>query len=687
MIIGTAGHIDHGKSSLVRAITGVDPDRLKEEKARGITIDLGFAYWPQPDGSVIGFVDVPGHERFVHTMLAGAHGIDLVLLAVAADDGIMPQTVEHLAILKLLGLERGIVALTKADLVDGERLAEVTARVREAVAGTGLADAPVIPVSVVDGHGLDGLKAALIAAAHNLPRRARDHRFRLSVDRSFTLAGTGTVVTGTVLDGHVSVGDEVVVSPSGLNARIRGVRAQNRPVERAVAGDRCALNLAGPGVTKDAIRRGDMVLDPMLHAPTARIDAELDVLAGEPRTIGTWLPVWLHHAAAEVAARIVPLGDPVPPGGTGLVQLVLEAPIAARALDRFVLRDTSQTRTIGGGRLLDLRAPERRRRSPERFAILAAQAIADPAGSLQALLARSPFVVDLDAFGRDRGLTEATLAQFGETLSLIRLPVGEHLHAIGPAAWLTFKRALLAALAEWHGANPDLPGIGLERLRLQIEPRFPAPLFRAALQGLARNGEVALQAAWVRLPSHEVRLTADDQALWGAIGPMMMGTERFRPPRVRDIAGLLGAEEARVRKLCKLLSRKGELDEVAPDHFFLRPVVAEMVGVAADLAATSSTPEFTAAQFRDRLDNGRKVAIQILEFFDRHGVTIRRGDLRRINRHRLDLFGSAEAAMKDDGREAGLVAGPDFKSGRGREPVSGGFDSHSLPPRDPEPAR
>jgi selenocysteine-specific elongation factor len=267
MIIGTAGHIDHGKTSLVRALTGVDGDRLKEEKARGITIDLGFAYLPLDDGHVLGFVDVPGHERFVHTMAAGASGIDIALLVVAADDGVMPQTLEHLAILDLLRIERGLVALTKVDLVPPERLAEVTAQIREATAGTMLGKADILPVSSTTGLGVDALRDRLAMEARALGERRADGRFRLAVDRVFTLAGIGVVVTGTVLSGTVRVKDQVMLSPSGLTARVRSLHAQNRQVEMGRAGDRCALNLAGEGISKDAIQRGDMLVDPFLHAP------------------------------------------------------------------------------------------------------------------------------------------------------------------------------------------------------------------------------------------------------------------------------------------------------------------------------------------------------------------------------------------------------------------------------------
>jgi selenocysteine-specific elongation factor len=685
MIVGTAGHIDHGKTSLVRALTGVDTDRLKEEKARGISIDLGFAYLPAPDGSVLGFVDVPGHERFVHTMLAGASGIDFVILVVAADDGIMPQTLEHLAILDLLGIGHGVVALTKADLAAPPRRAQVGSDIARALSATRLAGASVIPVSTVTGEGIEELRRHLFEASHSLGQRAACGRFRLAVDRSFTLPGAGTIVTGT--SGRMAVGDRVVASPSGLAARIRSIHAQNRPAERGQAGERCALNLAGEGISKEAIRRGDVILDPALHAPADRIDAILRLLPSEAKAVGQWLPVRLHHGATEIGARVVLLEDePLVPGGQKRVQLVLEHPIAAAIGDRFVLRDTSARRTIGGGRFLDLRAPARKRRTAARLTQLDALANEDPKHALAALLEREPGYVDLSAFARDRALADDELARIVEALDVIRIPAKDAVVGLAPATWLRLKRALLATLEMFHERNPDLPGIGLERLRLQLEPRLPAPAFSSVLQGLARAGEMALDGAWVKLAGHMVRLTPQDESLWARVAPLLADAERFRPPRVRDIAGRLDVPEGEIRRLGKLMGRMGKVDEVAHDHFFLRNTVAEMVQIAANLVCASERGEFTAAQFRDQVDNGRKVAIQILEFFDRHGVTLRRGDLRRMNKHRLDLFRPAAEARaapttSDQGRESSPVGRPDFKSGWGREPVLGGFDSHSLPPR------
>ena len=537
-----------------------------------------------------------------------------------------------------------------------------------------------MPVSVVTGEGIEDLRTRLFdGCTLGTPARRRTGscspggqiarftaRRRRHGDNRHRAVGA-----------RIAVGDRVAVSPSGLAARVRSIHAQNRPTERGEAGQRCAFNLAGDGVTKDAIARGDVVLDDALHAPSARIDAQLRVLASETRPIAQWTPVRLHHAAADVAARIVLLSDPVAPGAQACVQLVLDQAIAAAVGDRFVIRDTTAQRTIGGGRFLDLRAPARKRRAPERIALLDACALTDHGAALTALLDRAPHVVDLEAFARDRALAASAVDGFVARGAVIRI-AGTTL-GLSPAVWGKLRRTLLDTLKTFHTAHPDLQGMGLERLRLQTEPRLPARSFLAMLQSLARGRDVALDGAWVRLPTHEVRLMGADEKLWARVQPLLSGAERFRPPRVRDIANALDVGEADVRRLLKLLGRMGKVDEVAHDHFFLRLTIAEIVAIATDVAAHAEANQFSAAQLRDRLDNGRKVAIQILEFFDRHGVTMRRGDLRRINKHRLDLFGSP-ADDAENGREASPVGRPDFKSGRGREPVLGGFDSLSLPP-------
>lgn len=680
MIVGMAGHVDHGKTALVRALTGVDTDRLKEEKARGITIDLGFAYARFASERITGIVDVPGHERFVHTMLAGAGGIDYALLAIAADDGIKPQTLEHLAILDLLGVTRGIVALTKADLAADERRETVTRDIRAMLAPTALGAAAVLPVSIITGEGIDLLKQVLALAETETAARAGG-RFRLAVDRCFSLPGAGTVVTGTVLCGAVTVGDQVTVSPVGLAARVRSIHAQNQPAASGIAGERCALNLAGEGISKDAVSRGDMVVDPVLHAPAERIDASLFVLSGEPKPIGDWFPARFHHCSAETGVHIVPLERPITPGTTAKVQLVLERAIAAAVGDRFILRDVSAQRTIGGGRLLDLRAPPRKRRSPERLAFLDSAGRTKATEALTALLATAPFLVDLDAFARDRALSRVELQEAIDSAPAEMVAGTPSRLALSPTQRRTFSETLGRTLSTFHADNPDLQGIGRERLRLQTTPRLPPPAFLAVLRAEHGAGRLVLEGAFVRLPGHAVQLTEAEEKLYALLRPHLEGEGRFRPPRVRDFVDMLGLDERDVRRVLKLSARLGRLDEIRHDHFFTRTTTAEMVQIIADVAAHAECGAFSAGLFRDRVNNGRKVAIEILEFFDRQGLTFRRGDLRRVNPHRLDLYRES-VPDTEEGRESSPVGRPDFKSGWGSGAVSGGFDSHSLPPAD-----
>ena len=682
MIVGLAGHIDHGKTALVKALTGVAGDRLKDEKARGITIDLGFAYMPTRSGRPIGFIDVPGHERFVHTMLAGASGVDFALLTIAVDDGIMPQTLEHLAILDLLGIDRGAVVLTKADLASS--IEHLVRQAKALIAATTLARAEVLTLSAPTGAGVDALRAHLEEAAVTVRDRTSGRRFRLAVDRVFTLSGVGVVATGTVLSGSVHLGDRTQLSPSGLFARVRSLHAQNRPAEAAHAGERCALNLSGPGITKDAIQRGDVALDPELHAPTDRIDARIRVLPTEKKPIGQWFPVRLHHASAEVGARIVLFDDkPIAPGEEAYVQLVLDRPIAAASRDRFVIRDVSAQRTLGGGLFLDLRAKARGRRTLEKREQRAALALADSSASFAALLETPPFAFDLAAFARDRALSAERRDQLVSELGLVILETGDSKIALTRERWALFASTMLERIGAYHAENPDLQGLGREQLRVSSQPKLPKPAFDVALKKLASSDQLVLDGAFVRLPSHEVQLAPEDRASWEMVAPLLGGAQRFRPPRVRDLAAATGRAEKDLRRTLKRACRMGWADEVAHDHFFLRSTVSEMATIVASLSAAAEDGSFSAAQFRDQVDNGRKVAIQILDFFDRHGVTLRKGDARRINRHRLDLFGAACQSGDESGGESSPVGRPDFKSVWGSEPVSGGFDSHSLPPTTP----
>lgn len=629
MIIGTAGHVDHGKTALVRALTGVDTDRLAEEKRRGITIDLGYAYTGE-----LGFVDVPGHERFVHTMLAGASGVDAALLVVALPEGVRPQTREHAQILSLLGISTGVVALTKADSAS-DRIPAVTAEVQSLLQGTFLAGAPLLPVSAFTGDGIEGLRAALLTAA--TPPRRDDALPRLAVDRAFTLAGAGLIVTGTLVCGSIAVEDRLLLSPSGLELRVRGLHAQNRPAQQAVAGQRVALNITGPRLSKDAVTRGDWVLHPDLHAPTQALDARIALLPEVPRALRQDTQVHFHLGATHVQARISLLdADRLEPGAPALARLVLSQPIGALAQDRLVLRDPSATHTIGGGIVLDPFPPRRGRRTESRRMQLHALDTPETAAALRGVLDQPPNWTEAAAFMRARNVPPARQAE----LIAAAGGVGAGDLIVAPNAFTGLRTAILAALAEHHKAAPELPGLQAERLRLSIPQRPPVAGFRSLLQGLLSDGLMAQDGPWFRLPGHRISLTPLDNTFWTAARPMIEG-ERFRPPRTRDIAKALNVPEPAARTTLKRLMRMGQVIEVAQDHFFLRETIAEMAHIAADCVDTEGL--LTAASFRDRLDNGRKVAIQILEFFDKAGLTIRQGDARRVRRDRLDLFGVPQA--------------------------------------------
>ena len=484
---------------------------------------------------------------------------------------------------------------------------------------------------MLSGQGIETLRDMLADESARLAARDAAYdgagRFRMILDRAFTLEGAGTVVTGMVLSGQVGAGDMVTISPGGEQARVRGLRAQNRAAERAGAGARVALNLAGIG--KDRIRRGDVAMAPSLHAPTARADALLHWVDAKPFASGA--RARLHSGGADADARLVSLG--AGPEGGHLVQVVLDRPLALGWGDRFILRDPSASRTLGGGRFLDLRPPARRRATPERHAALAAHALPDPARALAALLDVAPFHVDLDAFLRDRALAEAAdiagdAAMLGDAPRL----------AIRPARLAALTAQMAEVLAAFHEANPDLQGMGREALRLSLTPRLPRPAFAALLRQVAQAGQVLPDGSFLRLPGHAPQMGAADEALYARIAPALGGDARFRPPRVRDFAQELGEDEREIRRMLKLAARLGRVDQIARDHFFLRETTREMAAIARELSAAAEDGWFGAPAFRDRMGNGRKVAIQILDFFDRLGMTQRRGDLRRINPHRADLF-------------------------------------------------
>jgi selenocysteine-specific elongation factor len=648
MIVGTAGHIDHGKTALVKALTGVDADRLKEEKARGITIDLGYAYHSIGSGQMIGFVDVPGHERFIHNMLAGATGINYVLLVIAADDGPMPQTHEHLAILDLLGLSHGSVVLSKIDLVDAKRQEEVTRQIRELLDGTTLEQAPIMPVSTLTGEGVAALGEHLRrVAATASPQRRSGGNFRMAVDRSFTIAGIGTVVTGTVFSGEVRPEDRLTVSPAGIEVRVRGLHAQNREAASGSMGQRCALNLVAPQLEKKDIARGQWVLGSAVHAPTARLDARLSLLPGELKGLRHWTPVHVHLGTSDVTGRVALLSDEIlQPGGQALVRLVLDQPVGALHGDRFIIRDQSAQRTIGGGGIIDPFPPERGGRKPHRHAVLRALEIDDHAESLKALLHVSVAGVDLSRFAMLRNLSqdERTLHWQNVSMQLVKTMSGD----FGFAAdhWRSCRDSVLDMLATWHGQRPESAGMTVDELRsgMSQASRLEKPILAVLLGELFTERLIVRAGGRFQLPGHEVQLSPTEQVLWERAQPALReaGIESLR---VAALAQLLMAPEEALRQVMGRLVRMGKLLAVRRDHYFLPDVVAGLAAQAQQIAEADVKKVLTVGPFREGTGISRNLGIPMLEFFDRSGFTIRFNHGRRIRRQCAEVFGEAAEAV------------------------------------------
>jgi selenocysteine-specific elongation factor len=618
MIIGTAGHIDHGKTTLVRALTGVDTDRLQEEKARGISIELGYAYTPLANGEVLGFIDVPGHERLVHTMVAGACGIDFALLVVAADDGVMPQTREHIAILELLGVSQGAIAVTKIDRVERERLNEVQGQVRAMLAPTALADAPLfaLDATAASDAGTDALRRHLHAVAADGQARGADGLFRLAVDRVFTLAGHGTVATGTVFSGTVRVGDTLAVMPSDRAARVRSIHAQNRAVDTGRAGQRCALGLVG--IEKSALARGDWLADPRALVASTRFDVRVELLAASNARLKPWAPVHVHLGTTHRVAHVVMLEAPaVARGDCALVQLVFEAPVCAVPGDRFILRDAQGRHTIGGGTVLDPCAPARRRRSIRRLAILTAIERMLAGEGLAPLLEHAAYGFSMAELAR---LTSRPPEQLPLPSTARSLRSGHEEFVLPAARWQSLREGIMSTLGRFHDEVPDEPGPDAGRLRRLGFPDIPAALWRALLDELTGERRVLVNGAWLHLPGHVVVLSQSDQTLLEKLRPLI-AAGGFDPPWVRDLAAAAHEPEERVRAvLCKHLAQGG-VYQVVRDLFYDPERIGELAAIAR--ACSREPGGVSAARFRDAVGLGRKRAIQILEFFDRVGYTRR----------------------------------------------------------------
>lgn len=636
IIIGTAGHIDHGKSSLVQALTGKDPDRLPEEKRRGITIDLGFADLELGEVRV-GFVDVPGHERFVKNMLAGVHGIDAVVLVIAADESVMPQTREHFDICRLLGVQKGLVAITKSDLVDEEMLSLVRDDINKLVANSFLDGAPVVPVSARTGAGLERFRASLTDIARNVPARSVDYVPRLPIDRSFTMKGFGAVVTGTLISGEIKETDELVLLPPGKRVRARGVQVYGAAVKRAEAGQRTAINLAGIDV--DEIERGMVLAQPGRLAPTQVIDTSLTLLPTAPRPLRTRSRLRIHLGAAEVLARVRVLNNrgEVPPGETAFVQIRLEAPVVAVHEDRFIVRSYSPAETVAGGIVLDpLAAKHRGREFAKTHQRLQALMSSDHSGKLvEFVAAAGDSGLRLSDLGARTGWNDDVLTSAAAAaVAKGTVVVGEGVY-VAPEVFERLSRQTLATLEAHHRKEPLSRGMARETLRDRVFAHVTPEIFRSVISTLEQQNFLAADKDLVRSSEHTLELSPEDAGLRDRILDVVerAGLEAPSLDQLMISAGVTAAQRGHGRKVLQLLLDNGSLVRVQTELFFHADALTKLKELLLDYGNKHEPDRLIdVAAFKELTGVSRKYAIPLLEYLDLARVTRRAGDKRIISK-------------------------------------------------------
>jgi len=624
IIIGTAGHVDHGKTTLLRALTGIDADRLKEEKERGMTIDLGFAWLKLPSDEIVGIVDVPGHERFLKNMLAGATGIDVALLVVAADEGIMPQTREHLDILRILDTKRGVVALTKVDLVEKDWLDIVEEELRDQLRGSFLENAPIIPVSGETGYGMDMLYAALVKLCEESSAETKPITggFRLPIDRVFTLTGFGTVVTGTLASGTIQINDDMEILPRGLRTRVRHLQVHGGKVEQVLAGTRVAVNVAGIEVSE--IQRGDVCATPGSMKPTLLVDVRITILPNSPIPLENRSRIRFHVGTAEVIGRITLLdAERLRPGESAFAQFRAEKPLVAARGDRFVIRSYSPMHTIGGGVVLDILG--RKRRSGDAEAVRA----------LQARFEGSPKDIAADILHREGCVSISTLAHFANWTEDIAEKALSALSQDGTAALLPngffadsvaytiLRDRITQVLKDYHEKQPSLSGMPKEALNRVCLSEADKKLFFPTLAMLQKEGRIAIDGNLTRLAEHTPKLSEKQQSLAEDIAARFQSA-KFTPPTEKEL--LESIPDAPAREALQWLLSTGELVKIDEGLYLHRDALANAESLIRDYL--SKHPNITVSQFRDLIGSSRKFVVPLLEYFDSKRVTRRVGDAR-----------------------------------------------------------
>jgi selenocysteine-specific elongation factor len=629
-IIGTAGHIDHGKTSLVKALTGEDTDRLKEEKERGISIDLGFAHFDLPDGSRAGVVDVPGHERFIRNMLAGAHGIDLVLFTVAADDGVMPQTEEHLDILHLLGVQRAIFVITKADLASDARLREVEEEIRILSDGTALEGAPVVPFSSVTGQGLQELRNEIALACRNDQKQPPRGYFRLPVDRVFVLQGHGLIVTGTALSGEITVGDSVRCLPDKDQLfRVRSLQVHDNPVEVATWGQRVAMNLGGH--EKPTIERGHVICHESITMTSECFDAFLDVRPTAKKGIKSHQRVRVHLGTAERLAKLILLSgqEKVGPKQSTYCQIRLAEPILAMRGDHFVVRDETARRTLAGGVVVHPFASRHKGSDAALHGRLQTLHRGTLTDMVRTFLDESEeFALPMAALYQFLNLKEDEVQDLVKSMDAIRVfgLDGDRLYTTDHK-WGRLRQSLLHIVRQFHADHPLAAGVDMEEVRDKLPYEIGPKLFRSSVDQLAVENTIVRDGSLLRLPEYKVRLRGDEQGMVDRI-QTLLGMHPLSPPDVKQIEQETGMGRGKLLEIVRVMERDGSIVRVSPEIYFLRTGIDDLKEAVRRHLLRHG--DLTPATFRDLFGTSRKYTIPLLEYLDREGVTVRIGDVRRL---------------------------------------------------------
>jgi len=630
IVLGTAGHIDHGKTALIKALTGIDTDRLKEEKERGITIELGFAFLVLPSGLRMGIVDVPGHEKFVKHMVAGAWGIDLVALVVAADEGIMPQTREHLDICRLLGVKKGLVVVSKIDLADPELVQLIAEEVGELVAGTFLEGAPVVNVSAVTGEGIPQLLTTLDKLANEIQGRTSEGLLRLPIDRVFTMRGFGTVVTGTLVSGSISVGDTVQIMPSVREGKVRGIQVHNEIVQTAKAGQRTAVNLQGIG--KSHINRGDVLIQPHTITPTYMVDVYLEHLPNSPRPLRNRRKQRFHIGTSSTLSTIVLLDrEELAPGESGFVQLRFEKPVVAFPQDRFVIRGSSAIQTLGGGVVIDSHPDKHKRlardvldglailRDGEEDEVLIHHLASSGVRGMALKELRERVNIPPDRLSK---LLRGLMVK-GEIVA-IDGDDGTFLHHLG---YEELKKETVSYILEFHGRYPLRPGPSKEEVKSKLPKTVEAKLFQHILKELVDLKEVLVEKDKLRLSTHRVSLRDDQERLKNKV-ERLFAQAGLQSPSIKELASSLSTDESEVRNVVRLLVEEGVMIKAKEDLYFHAEAVEKLKGELIQFLRAHH--EMTTAEFKELTRVSRKYAIPLIEYFDNSKVTIRVGEKRLL---------------------------------------------------------